>query len=409
MNFKKQLHNIKKQLLPHREIWNSELLNNYPTSLTQYPAQWIEELKGLNADQLWKFDGQKDYSSLEGTTLYHFILENKELTRLPQQQTAIELPPLAFTKITGKKRHEILAITQLIYQLREKVHFSHLVDIGGGVGHLARILSQNGGIKVIALDKDSTLQTIGKKTMAKYRPPAQANSLEFIKAELGKQKIPSHVFTPTSFSIGLHTCGGLAIEHFKHSIANKEMGLINFGCCYPKLDPNCHLNISNAAKQDPLLIGEFGLTLATRSHASMSFNQFWLKQRVKYYRYALHLLLHHQLDIKQFIPLGNSKPALYRQDFAQYAKDNLARINIKHHFSDLQLNQFYQQKQIQQQLNEMFLANQIRWQFGRLLEFYILTDRCQYLCEQQFHVTMQEYFTQDISPRNIGILALRNG
>ena len=55
----------------------------------------------------------------------------------------------------------------------------------------------------------------------------------------------------------------------------------------------------------------------------------------------------------------------------------------------------------------MFLANIIRWQFGKAVEHALLTDRCLYLEENGFDVEMAEYFDSDLSPRNIGILAHR--
>ena len=69
------------------------------------------------------------------------------------------------------------------------------------------------------------------------------------------------------------------------------------------------------------------------------------------------------------------------------------------------LHDFHQDVEIQKQIRKMFLANIIRWQFGKAIEHYILTDRCLYLEEKGFEVEMAEYFDSEKSPRNIGILA----
>jgi hypothetical protein len=55
----------------------------------------------------------------------------------------------------------------------------------------------------------------------------------------------------------------------------------------------------------------------------------------------------------------------------------------------------------------MFLCNIIRWQLGRLLEIYLLLDRCLFLEENGYKVKVEQYFEEALSPRNIGILALK--
>jgi hypothetical protein len=55
----------------------------------------------------------------------------------------------------------------------------------------------------------------------------------------------------------------------------------------------------------------------------------------------------------------------------------------------------------------MVLCNLIRWQLGRALEIYILLDRALFLEEHQYQVSVKTYFKESLSPRNIGILAIK--
>ena len=71
----------------------------------------------------------------------------------------------------------------------------------------------------------------------------------------------------------------------------------------------------------------------------------------------------------------------------------------------LSLQEWFEQKSIQEKIDEMFCMNIIRWQFGRAIELWILLDRACYLEEQGHKIKLGEYFDENISPRNIGIYA----
>lgn len=414
MQFKTHIDKIQKFLIPYYQIWDKEILNFYPDSLPAYPTIWIDLLDRLSKEDLWKIDCKIDYSTIEGSCLANLISEIKELITLPYFQSSkiiqeIILPRDAFLKIKKKKRHEIIRLAPIISHLKKQLDFSHLVDIGGGVGHLSRIMAQYFNIQSICLDNNKTLQDSGYQNLTKFSDLKTAECLKFINLDFKQNNNFQEVFNNNSFSIGLHTCGHLAIKHINTSMKFSEKGLLNFGCCYLKLNPQTDINISKYASKNPLNLSPHALTLATRSHTETTFQDFLLKQRVKYYRYALHLLFYHQYGIEKFLGVGDSKAKLYFQDFATYANTKMQQQAISNKLSSKQLNSFFQSKKIQSLIRRMFLANIIRWQFGRVIEHYILTDRCLYLEENGYHTEMHEYFDEKISPRNIGIMAIKKG
>jgi hypothetical protein len=50
------------------------------------------------------------------------------------------------------------------------------------------------------------------------------------------------------------------------------------------------------------------------------------------------------------------------------------------------------------------MANIIRWQLGRVLELYLLLDRAIYIEERGMSVELKQFFDENLSPRNIGLL-----
>ncbi|MDD4973555.1 MAG: methyltransferase, partial [Bacteriovorax sp.] len=294
--------------------------------------------------------------------------------------------------------------------VKDTTNFEFLVDIGGGVGHLSRVLSHYHSIPSISLDRDPLFQKIGFERLSKYRKIEGSRDVSFVNITFGKiadEEILKTIFRPQAFSLGLHTCGALALTVIQKSIDYKTTGLLSFGCCYHLLNPETDFPLSNFYKKNQYLkLNLFALTLATRSHAEMSFEDYQTKERVKYYRYALHLFLTKYFNNKYFTGVGECHTRTYWEPFANYIKTKLSELKLEHCFTDEDFNLFYADPKIQKELRIMWLCNIIRWQLGRAIEVYLLLDRFLYLEEQGFKVKIEQYFNEALSPRNIGILAL---
>jgi len=411
MDYKSHFNQIHKFLSQHIRIWHDEVLNFYPNSIQEYNKDWIEELKSLSEYDQWLIDCKNDPSALNQGPFKDFILKAKAVTRIGdhKNEELEKLPAWAFNKVKDKKRHEILTLAKKIKGLSELHKFQHIVDIGGGVGHLSRILSHYFGHNCISLDQNKEFQEIGKRRLNKYPIPEDAGDVKFMNLTFGASEHEhdlAHVFSTESLSLGLHTCGPLAVRHMQTNIKYKTKGLINFGCCYNKIELEKDVNLSLHAKTDPLPLSKYALTLATRGHNDMNFEEFKLKKRVKHYRYALHLLLYKKLNQQEFLTAGEANAKLYWEDFNVYALNKLSVLKIDHNLSNQDLLDFYNDIEVQKEIETMFLANIIRWQFGRVVEHYILTDRCLFLEENGLEVKMEELFDNQLSPRNIGITAI---
>jgi hypothetical protein len=153
-------------------------------------------------------------------------------------------------------------------------------------------------------------------------------------------------------------------------------------------------------------INLYGLSLATRSHAETNFQNYIKKEKVKNYRYGFHLFMMKHFNRNDYIDVGECPLQVYDQPISQYILLKLAVLEIPHSYAKEYIENFYYSKQIQTELRTMFLCNIIRWQIGRALEVFLLLDRCLMLTENGYQVTIKQFFTEELSPRNIGILAL---
>ncbi len=207
--------------------------------------------------------------------------------------------------------------------------------------------------------------------------------------------------------VGLHTCGKLAVDIIKVGAKKQTPVIVNFGCCYQKLDVSNELqNISDFARgNDTILMNTYALTLSCRAHKKMNDKDYSFKLKVKLFRYAIHILLHDHYDMKEVLTLGNSHRKLYDGPFSDYAKEQFSRLNLPLRHTAEELNNFFANPALLKTIREMLAAGLIRNALGRVLEVYLLLDRAIFLEERGYKVSVEEFFDEELSPRNIGITA----
>lgn len=413
MNDRDLITNIVSFLTPYQQIWSNEVLQSYPQSLDFYPQLWITQLDQLSKSDLWKIDAKNDTSMLEESELKEFFRLIREFNaQVPFYKKRQDNAPLYcdrdFFKVKRKKRHEIEEITPIVDQLMRERNYSEVIDIGGGQGHLPRIISSFHGLKSTTIDCNATFQKTGERKLSKYPSYRQGKGIHYIHHYFGEcREHDAKLITPKSLTIGLHTCGPLAIRHLEAFHLSEGESLVNFGCCYLRLDPKTDTNLSEFCQKNGIFINKFALNLATRSHAEMSRDEFELKYRVKQYRNMFHLLLGHKLNHWDFISVGDSPPRHYWGSFFNYVEEKFKFLKMQNPLNENEVEDFFQQEEFQKTARKMFLADIIRWRLGRPLEIYILLDRVQWLKERGYHVELFQIFNEEISPRNMAIIATR--
>ena len=408
MNFQNRYLSLVEFLRPYAPFWQREVLNDYPDTIHAYPKEWLQLLDSKSDEELHEIDGKNNPDSLAGTDLAKFIKDIQELISWPRMEfSPAPLPSWAYMRVKEKKQHEIDCLREVLIPLKEKTGFIRMADIGGGVGNLSRIMAHYHGVEATCLDMNEDFIEKGKIRKSKYPLPEGAAQLNFEKFHFGVDggEIVKKHFGGDGLTLGLHTCGPLALEHIKAHHNHGGKAMLNFGCCYSKMDPSLETNISDYSKEHPLSFTIHGLTLATRSHSTMTFEDFKLKERVKSYRYTLHLFMQEKLKIQEFMTLGEAPARTYWGDFSDYALEKLKLIEGVDLPSKEELERFYSLPETKEAVRHMFLANIIRWQLGRAVEMVILLDRCLFLQERGHKVELLQVFKEELGPRNLGILS----
>lgn len=405
---KKQLEEF---LQPFANFYLSELLNRYPLSLDSIEAVYIEELLQLTDDELFEFNCRRPVEKLKNTKTQLLVDNVFLLTAIAKIEKFSEIPleDWAFKGVKYKKRHEIQKIVPVLKKLNADKPFHHIVDIGGGVGHLARTLAHYHGIESVSLDTNADFQTQGKTRAERFRKLPIAKPLTFINLTFGDPKDEEKlkkIVNPESLVIGLHTCGNLANDVMKTSLSFNTFGLLSFGCCYHKMDPDKDFPQSEHFKKFFLPMTTHSLTLATRAHGAIEKEEYTTMKLVKFFRYILHFWLYEKHQLTDIFDVGENNTRDYHGNFSDYAQPKLKNLNLPIATKE-ELDSFYQERSQGEEMRKLYVANLLRWQLGRALEVYLLLDRSLYLLENGYSVRLESYFDENLSPRNLGILAYR--
>jgi SAM-dependent methyltransferase len=411
MNHQERFLAIHDFLLAYQRIWQNEIMLLYPHPLDDYPTDWVAELASFRQkEDLIRIEKKDVFDYIKNPGLIEFYQKIEALSDLPLLPHYPPMPEDQFTYLfmIPKKQYEIKRLSPMINQFCDEHEIESIIDIGGGVGLLAQTLTNQYNLKVTSVDMDPVMQKTGEERNRKNAKNPD-NLIDFVPIKVdANENAFNRLLTPSRMTLGLHTCGNLANDQIRASVKNKVRGIINFGCCYHKLeDAEDAENISALASllEDKIEMSHFALTLAARAHRKMDEKDYDLKLKVKLYRYAIHFLLHDEYGFKKLVTLGNSSPKLYDESFGVYVLEQFRRINLKARHSVEELNDYFTDPARQEFIWKMLAAGIIRNALGRLLELYILLDRAIYLEENLYRVELLEFFDEGLSPRNIGIVA----
>ena len=385
----------------HQYLHQQEILKRYPTPLAAPYTAWVDEMKDWSVKEIAQFETKFQWSNIKNTDFQNYMQTIETLCHIPHTTTqANKLHSNLKRGMTPKKIHEIQYISQLF---EEKIDSSHIIDIGGGKGHLSAALTYQKARQSTCIDMNQQLQIQGIKRLQKWLSDS-LSKIQFTHQKIDTtHPIPSSKNPTNTTLIGLHSCGNLSSQIITQGVKNGLGHIVNFGCCYHHIQGD--YNLSEQGKQQNLWFSHEALHLAAHAHRIIDTAVIHKRNMVKRYRYALHFYLtdHFQTNFQK---VGDGKTTDYQGTFAAYAKKFVPQL-LSDIPDDLLESYFYKEK-TQRAIQTVLLADSLRNVLGRLIELYIVLDRSLFLEEKGYKVTLDTYFNREISPRNLGIIAIKN-
>ncbi|NOK37924.1 methyltransferase [Corallococcus exercitus] len=400
MNFQARLEALTHQLRPWSSLWSQSILQGWPGSGAAYPEDWLAYARSLDEAG----ERQLDQGVLVGVpppSLEALLGALQELTALPWHEGHQALTVAQTQGLSAKKTHELERVLAL---LEPRTRFiQQAVDIGGGMGHLARLCARTFGWTFHSIDRDAALQDKGRRWLARQG----GDTVRFIQASVedGLQPGIDPLFSGRDrASIGLHTCGPLALTQLRKS---QGAGFVlNIGCCYDKLEAPRDYPVSRFGAAHPLPFTPHALALTTRGRHHKTGDEFARMKRVYAWRFAFDLLTRQRFPERGFVRAGDAPRSLYDGPFAVYARDRLERLGLEPGMTDAELDAF--EVSVRAETRDLLLCHLLRDRFARALEVVLLLDRALLLEELGFQVELLQLFDPRLSPRNLALLASRS-
>ena len=390
------------------DLWSRSVFHRFDATERLVPEAWFAYgATAPLADQFALGQGQvlETSSTLAPESLLRWVLDIRRLSAVPELEAVRPLSSVFEQGLTPKKRHEVAAVLALLKA--EAKGAASVLDIGGGIGHLARHIALGLECPVDSVDRDSTLQESGREMLRKYPwEKALKHPVRFVTGEFPGVEVGRH-----DWAVGLHTCGPLAWSQLE--LSRKGYSLLNVGCCYDKLKVDTDTQRSQHARKSLLPLTSESMFLANRGGVERTADEFAFQQRVQRYRYSLHALLvqegclepHHE-------SVGTAPEPIYTGAFAGYVRDRLKPLDgvpaSLHSLSDSALGDFFRSSEaaVEKRRFVAFLRNLL----ARPLEIALLLDRAVFIQEclgEQVSVRLVQLFDPRISPRNVGILVAK--
>ncbi|XP_012277028.1 protein RRNAD1 [Orussus abietinus] len=341
-----------------------------------------------------------------------------------------------------KKRHEIEKIAEICANCAVQTNCECIVDVGAGMGHLARALAYKYGLCTVCIEQQPVLSEQARKwddqlltSLSKHvsdftkRKPlhvsATVKSSNSSRAELTTQLLAlfrDNFYLNTNISnfgfVGLHPCGDLAATLLKVYAEQKEIKyLCIVGCCYMKLtldgSDGCEQFKGYPLSKFVSSCSDYNISynaLEVACHALENYCDKLKEEKyndliVHAYRAALECIL---ISKNKVLRRSQVRSVKLKKDmtFEQYC--NIATEHFK--VENQPTKQDCEDTHIQAFLNnwrQIVAFSSLRFMLAPLIETIILLDRALFLSEKGLNMSLKSEFDPKLSPRNFVLTSFK--
>ncbi|MFV0594102.1 methyltransferase [Shewanella sp.] len=317
----------------------------------------------------------------------------------------IELAELAHfsAHIKGRKWEQITAFVQ------------HLPDAGlpvlewcAGKGHLGRLIAKARGVDVLSLEWQAMLCEEGQAFADKWHLSQRficADAFAIADKASDNTAHQANPFCAQQQAVALHACGDLHVRLLQLAVAAGTQALAISPCCYHLIQANQYQGLSTLAKHSALRLSRHDLQLPLQQSVIANTKQQALRHQEIAWRLGFDALQRHSRGIDAYLPLPAIKQSQLSGSFADFCHWAAAQkaVNLA---ADCDFDAWLEiGKQRQRLTRRIDLAAHL---FRRALELWLILDRCCFLQESGYRVTLREFCATSVTPRNALILAQKS-
>jgi hypothetical protein len=275
-----------------------------------------------------------------------------------------------------------------------------LVEWCAGKGHFSRrSLERNASREVIALEKDPTLIEHGIRIAALQGLTMRFEQQDVLAANVGR------FCSNDSSHVALHACGRLHISMLRHCCAGRVAQIDLVPCCYHQVDDITYQPLSDFVRRSTqLCLDHDALKLAVQETVKAAPNARRHRVRLQQWRLGFDCLLRTYCGQQNYLPVPSMSSSEAGDDFQAFCQ---RAAMIKGVALPDDIDYGHMQRLGRERFAQVSREDLVRQLFRRPLELWLAHDRCLYLEEQGYEVTLRGFCPRDVTPRNLWIHARR--
>ncbi|CAB0044499.1 unnamed protein product [Trichogramma brassicae] len=429
------------ELFPIRKARVSQIRYQLIFSHQVYPLSLIALRSFIEKVEICRDQERKDASfKCVSRTEVEIRAEHDRTDDVPRNNKLLndeKLDKLIMKHVKEKKRYEIPVMSEVVADCASKAKCKCVVDIGSGIGHLARALAYKYGLCLLCVEQNPDLIERARKwddqleltlrkrgnDLSETRSPHHASMWVSVKKSCELDQTLRANFDLEGSDelgyglIGLHPCGDLGPTLLKlYATEPRNRFICVVGCCYMKLSQG-----GSAEAGYPM--SEFLKRLPASETVEMSYNALEVSCHAsenhcdKLVRNDYDDLIVHAYRAALEYLLAEKSPQLRRCQvkslkshgltFQQYCQAATADLHESHRPSEDDC----QRSDVLDMLldwKRVLAFGSMRLMLAPLVESLLLYDRFLYLSELGFEPELKARFDPRLSPRNVLLTSIKS-
>ncbi|MEH6650034.1 MAG: methyltransferase [Motiliproteus sp.] len=364
---------------------------------------WLISLSSIERQRLLNDDKQR------AQALTPFIPQAEHLLQLCQVDSATSSsaetnseeasPAWLSYHIPGRKWSQICAFDQALYDTDRP-----FIEWCAGKGHLGRLLAHRHQQPVTSLELQPQLCQHGQQLADQRRLPCTHHAIDVMSSAASQQ------LQPEQHAVALHACGKLHIRLLEEGVKHGVKSISLSPCCYHLIDlpddqpshPRRYQPLSQIVATSALRLNRDDLGLAVQETVTAGAREQRLRQQQLSWRLGFDLLQRQIRGIDRYLNCPTIPQSRLSGSFTEFCHWMAERKQLSLP-AGIDFEQFEQRGlQRVQTTQQIELVQQL---FRRPLELWLVLDRALYLQQHGYQVTLQQFCSRQLTPRNLLIQA----
>ena len=271
------------------------------------------------------------------------------------------------------------------------------LDWCAGKGHLGRYLAWPDA-QLECLEFNPELISSGQAISQRHLPQAQHRLCDVMSAASAPP------LQSCDAVVALHACGDLHTHLVRQVSLQQTSTLALAPCCYNRIQAEHYQPLSSAGKNSKLQLDRDDLSLPLAATVTATTRERRLRDQSMAWRLAFDILQRQVRGVDEYLPTPSLASTWFNKPFALWCQDlaALKKLPAVPEQDWVQL-----EAQGWQRLAQVRNLELVRGIFRRPLELWLVLDQALFLSEQGFSVTVGEFCSAELTPRNLLLLAQR--